>query len=142
MSKIIIALPTNVEHVELFEKTVTGGFSSVNTRLSFDTSILLPKVSNNRDLNFKVVYDIKNNENIIESKRVITKILKLDENNQYGNGMTKPLPTGCIKDDSDTSWETFNTLIETVSFEDEIGHLYVVDIKFDLENCNRKRTNL
>ena len=30
-------------------------------------------------------------------KRVITKILKLDENNQHGYVMTKPLPTGCIK---------------------------------------------
>ena len=91
MSKIIIALPTKVEHVELFQKTVTGGFSSVSTRLSFDTSIFLPKnqLTNTRDLNFKVVYDIKNNENIIELKRVITKILKLNENNQYGNGMTK-----------------------------------------------------
>ena len=37
-------------------------------------------------------------------KRVITKILKLDENNQYGNGMTKPLPTGCIKDNDNISW--------------------------------------
>ena len=126
MSKIVIALPTNVEHIELFEKTVTGGFGSVNTRLSFDKNILLPKLNSNSDLNFKVVYDIKNNENIIEPKRVITKILKLDENNQYGNGMTKALPTGCVKDDSDISWETFNILLENVSFEDEIGHLYVV----------------
>ena len=29
-------------------------------------------------------------------KRVKTRILKLDENNQYGFGMTKPLPTDCI----------------------------------------------
>ena len=36
-------------------------------------------------------------------KRVITKILKLDENNQYGFGMTKPLLTGCIKQNLDTS---------------------------------------
>ena len=33
----------------------------------------------------------------IKKNRVITKILKLDENNHYGYGMTKPLPTGCIK---------------------------------------------
>ena len=138
MSKIVIALPTNVEHIELFEKTVTGGFGSVNTRLSFDKNILLLKLNSNSDLSFKVVYDIKNNENIIEPKREITKILKLDENNQYGNGMTKALPTGSVKDDSDISWETFNILLENVSFEDEIGHLYVVDIKFDLENATEK----
>ena len=39
---------------------------------------------------------------------MISKILKLDVNNQYGNGMTKPLPTGCIKDDEDVCWEAFN----------------------------------
>ena len=47
-----------------------------------------------------------NNERV--KKRVITKIFKLDENNQYGNGMTKSLPTGCIKYNKDISWETFN----------------------------------
>ena len=74
-----------------------------------------------------------NNENT--KKRVITKILKLDENNQYGNRMTKPLPTGCIKDNNDISLETFNFLLEDVSFEDTIGHLYIVDIKFDTKNA-------
>ena len=42
LCKIIISLPTNNEHVELFEKTLIGGFSFVNIRLSFDTEILLP----------------------------------------------------------------------------------------------------
>ena len=64
-----------------------------------------------------------------KKKQVIAKILKLDENYQYGNGMTKPLPTGCMKDDNDLSWEAFNILLEKVDFEDEIGHLFVVDIK-------------
>ena len=36
MSKIILALPTKYEHVEIFEETVIGGFSCVNTRLAFD----------------------------------------------------------------------------------------------------------
>ena len=62
----------------------------------------------------------------------------MDENNQYGNGMTKPLPTGCIKDDSDISWATFNFLLETVDFKDTIGHLCVVDIEFDYENGTEK----
>ena len=43
MSKVIIALPTTAEHLEIFEKTVTGGFSCVNTCLAFDSAILLPK---------------------------------------------------------------------------------------------------
>ena len=33
MSKIILALPTKYEHVEIFEETVIGGFSCVNTSL-------------------------------------------------------------------------------------------------------------
>ena len=68
-------------------------------------------------------------------KRVITKILKLDENKQCGHGMTKPLPIGCIKDSDDVSWITFNELLESVSFDDTIGHLYIVDIEFDLKNA-------
>ena len=142
MSKIIIALPTKVEHVEFFEKTVTGGFSAVNTRLPFDTQILLPNDltnNNKKKLNYKLVYIIKNDNGIMEQKRVITKILKLDENNQYGNGMTKPLPTGCIEDDSDISWETFHILLENISFEDEIGHMYVADIKLDVKNATERQ---
>lgn len=47
----------------------------------------------------KAIYRIKcSNENAYHERRVITKILKLDENNQYGYAMTKPMPTGCIKD--------------------------------------------
>ena len=68
---------------------------------------------------------------------MISKILTLDENNQYGNGMTKPLPTACIKADCDISWAT-NFLIETVDFKDTIGHLYIVDIEFDYENATEK----
>ena len=52
--------------------------------------------------------------------------------------MTKPLPTSCIKDDSDTSWETFNFLLESVSSEDNIGHLYIADIEFDYKNVSER----
>ena len=45
----------------------------------------------------------------------MTKVLKLDEKNQYGFGMTKPLPTGYIKQNLDTSWRTFNLLLQNVS---------------------------
>ena len=91
-----------------------------------------------KDFNYKVVYNLKLGKNKTQKKRVISKILKLDENNQYGNGMTKPLPTGCIKDDSDISWVSFNFLMETVDFKDTIGHLYIVDIEFDYENATEK----
>ena len=144
MSKIVLALPTKYEHVEIFEQTLIGGFSSVNTRLDFDSQILLPNLNEhvdlknnpmNKDFNYKVVYNLKIENENAQKKRVITKILKLDENNQYGNGITKPLPTGCIKD---ASWQTFNFLLEKVDFEDKIGHLYIVDIEFDIKNATER----
>ena len=81
MSKIILAIPTKLEHVEIFEQTVTGGFSSVNTRLAFDTQILLPNLpklkpnldfENNpmsKDFNHKVVYNLKLGKNKVQKKK-------------------------------------------------------------------------
>ena len=119
---------------------------ALNTRLAFDSQIVLPNLTDkidlennplNKDFNYKIVYNLKiNNEKI--KKRVITKILKLDENNQYGNGMTKPLPTGCTKDNDNISWKTFSFLSKKVSFEDTIGHLYIVDIEFDIKNATER----
>ena len=45
--------------------------------------------------------------------------------------MTKPLPTGCIKENLDITWRTFHLLLKKVSLDDQIGHLNVVDIEFD-----------
>ena len=87
LSKTIISLPTNNEHVELFEATLTGGFSCVNTRLSLDTEILLSNVENPdkdnwKHYSYKVSYNLKlDGEEKYSTKRVISKILKLDENN-------------------------------------------------------------
>ena len=113
LSKVILVLPTNNTQIEIFVKTLTGGFSCVNTRLSFYTEILIPNLTE-RDYNhmnvdqsfkvfkhddLKVVYSVKlDSDRSHEKKRVITKILKLNENNQYGFAMTKPVPTGCIKE--------------------------------------------
>ena len=46
MSKVIIALPTSSKVVDVFEKTLTGGFSCINIRLAFDIEILLPNLEN------------------------------------------------------------------------------------------------
>ena len=67
ISKIVKSLTTNNEHVEIFEKTLAGGFSFANTRLSFDTKILLPNVENSdkgnwKDYNYKVTYNLKLDE--------------------------------------------------------------------------------
>ena len=45
MSKVILTLPTKVDHIEIFEQTVIGGFSCVNNRLAFDSQILLQTYS-------------------------------------------------------------------------------------------------
>ena len=65
MDRVVLPLPTKLEHVEIFEQTITGGFSSVNTRLAFDTQILLPNLHKtnentddnpwNKDYDYKVV---------------------------------------------------------------------------------------
>ena len=63
-----------------------------------------------------------------QPKKIISKILKLDENNQYGFGMTKPLPTGCIKTDPNISFKKLNDLIRTLDINSPFGHLYTLSI--------------
>ena len=90
--------------------------------------------------NLKVIYSLKlDKNNSFEKNRVITKIVKFDKNNQYGFGMTKLMPTGRIKKYNSPSWLTFNLLLEKVSSDDLISHLFVVDIEFNQKNA--KKTN-
>ena len=53
--------------------------------------------------------------------------------------MMKPMPTGCIKEYNSPSWLTFNLLLEKVSSDNPIGHLFVVDIEFDQKNATKKQ---
>ena len=69
----------------------------------------------------------------------ISKIPKLDENNQYSFAMTKPLPTGCMKKDQMSTWRKFNLLLETVDLDDPIVHPFVVDIHFDHKSASVKQ---
>ena len=153
-SKCILALPINNTQMEIFEKTLCAGFSSVNTRLSFDTELLMPNLTKSdyqnmnidqsfkafkRD-NLKVVYSLTlDDERIFRKKRVITKIIKFSQNSQYGFAMTRPMPTGCIKQNTSPSWLEFDLLLEKVSLEDSIGHFFVVDIEFDEKNASQKQ---
>ena len=61
--------------------------------MAFDSQMLLTK--NERD-KYKLIYGLKINDTK-QKKRITTKILKMDQNNKYGNSMTKPLPFSCIK---------------------------------------------
>ena len=82
--------------------------------------------------NLKSIYKIKrDSENVYPERRVITKVLKLVKNNQYGYAMTKPMPIGFIKEYPSPSWLELNLLLKTVNLDDKIEHLFVVDIKFD-----------
>ena len=49
----------------------------------------------------------------------------MDENNQYGQAMTKPLPHGCIK-----KQKYVPSLVELNMLLDTFGYLFIADIKF------------
>ena len=106
-SKCCTALPTDAEYVIVFEKKLISGFSCLNTRLAFDTEILLNNNKNEKVL-FHLYIDGKK-----QTKRISSKILKMDENNQYGQTMTKPLPYGCIeKQEHPPSLTEFNRILD------------------------------
>ena len=103
-SKVTISLPTNYEHAEIFEKTLIGGYTCINNRIGFDTEILLPNFSKSeyakmnidegfkadKNQNYKVGFTIKlDNHEKSKDYRVISNIIKFDENNQYGFAMKK-----------------------------------------------------
>ena len=58
ISKCSIALPTNAEIIKVFEKTVMGGYSCVNTRVGFDTDLFLKNTKKE-----KVVFKTTEGEN-------------------------------------------------------------------------------
>ena len=60
-----------------------------------------------------------------------TKIIKLDENNEYGYTMTKPLTTPSYKNMEEiSSLKEFNRMIDDVNLEDKTRHIMMIDIKF------------
>ena len=62
-------------------------------------------------------------------------MLKMDENNEYGNVMTKSLPYGCIKKASKVPYlSEFNMIFGGISDKDKVGHLFIVNIKFHNKN--------
>ena len=153
LSKVLIALPTCYEHAEIFEKSLIGGFTCVNTRIGFDSEILLPSFSKQeyakmnidgsfrpyKNQNYKLGYKLKMSwDKFYKDYRIISKIIKFDENNQYGYAMTKPMPVGSIKE-KEANWLEFNLLLEKVDLDDEIGHLFLVDIELDQNKATPKQ---
>ena len=128
-SKCCIALPVDAEIIRVFEQTLIGGYSCVNTRMAFDTEIFLKDAENQ-----KVIFKTQNNQ----LKRFSSKIIKMYENNQYGMATTRPLPYGCIKREKKVlSIEEHTDLIKNVTLEDKIGHIFTIDIEFsDIDEKN------
>ena len=127
-SKCAIAMPTDAEIIRVFGKTLIGGYSCVNTRMAFDIEIFL-KDNRNEMVLFKTEEG--------QVKRFSSKIIKMDENNQYGFAMTKPLPYGCIKKKKRISnLEELAEILAGVTLDDKLVHLFVVDIEF--ANFNKK----
>ena len=88
----------------------------------FDTNLLLKDTKNEKVL-FKTLDG--------QLKRFSSKIIKMDENNQYGMAMTRSLPYGCIKRQNTVpSFEQFEQLLKSVTFKDKIGYLFTIDIEF------------
>ena len=55
----------------------------------------------------------------------------MDENNQYGMAMTRPLPYGCIKRKKHIlNFDELEQLLQNVSLEDKIGHFFTVNTEF------------
>ena len=131
LSKFVISLLTKSEFIDVFKKTLIGGFSCVNTRLVFD--FYCQKTKTEMKKNLKLIYKIRNRvNNNYEDKRLVGKILKIEENNQDGSAMTKPTLTGSIKQSKKTLiLRNFNLIVEGISDEDKIGHVFIVDIQLN-----------
>ena len=115
-------MPTDAEIIRVSEKELIGGYSCVKTRMAFDTEIFL-----NDSKNEKVPFKTEDGQ----LKRFSSKIIKMDENNQYGFAMTKPLLYGCIKKKKHVpSIEELTEILAGVTLEDKFGHLFAVDIEF------------
>ena len=79
-------------------------------------------------------------KNFFEDRRVVIKIQKMDENNQYGNAMTEPLPAGSIKRVKKLpTMEEFDLILQGVLDTNKIGHLFIVDIDFCQKNVIEKQ---
>ena len=68
-SKCNIVLPTNTNKIKVFENTLIGGYSCVNTRVAFDTELFLKNKQDEKVL-FETVDD--------EVQRFSSKIIKMD----------------------------------------------------------------
>ena len=79
-SKIVLALPTDNKQMETFEKRLSGSFSCVNTRLLFDSEILMPNLTEKDFQKMKIDQSFKDYKR--DDLKLIYKI-KLDNQENY-----------------------------------------------------------
>ena len=70
---------------------------------------------------------------------MFSKLFKLDENNQYGFAMTKPLPIGIFKKEPSVSNDILIKSIENFDLNAKIGEIFVADIEFHAYDYPRKK---
>ena len=87
----------------------------------------------------KPIYKIRlDGEQKSKWRRVFSKIFKLEENNQHGFAMTKPLAIGTFKREKEANMEILNEAIENFDPNAKVGKIFVVDIEFDVYDDPRK----
>ena len=157
-SKVIIALPTNNIQMEVFEKTLSGGYSCVNNRLSFDTEILMPNLREsdykkmNLDQSFKAfkrddlkvtvmgLYEIENldNQNIctiaINPKEYIEKFKNRSINKKH---------KGVRRDTPGMFFESYAGRISKIKeFDSETKEKKIVQKRLQVKNTEMKMTSV
>ena len=121
-NKSVSTTPKLADVCIAFEKAIIGGFAATPMRLSFDSKIF----SGREEKGLWVTINGKKH-------RVYSKILKFDENNQYGFAMTKKLPYGCVRKqivakDERVATEELNNILNRYKSYDVVGHLFCVDL--------------
>ena len=72
-------------------------------------------------------------------KAFFPKISKLNENNQYGFAMTKPLPIVIFKNEAHVDTEILNNSIKNFDPNAKIGEIFIVNIEFTAYYDARKK---
>ena len=65
--------------------------------------------------------------------------MKLDDNNQYGIAMMKPVPIGIFKKKPSVSMDILNKSIESFDLNTKIGESFLVAIEFEAYDDPRKK---
>lgn len=96
--------------------------------MAFDTDLLLKDSKTEKVL---VETTDSRSDGQKQLNRFSSKIIKMDENNQYGQAMTKALPYGCIKKQERVPDLTeLNDILRSITLDDTVGHLFTIDIEF------------